>query len=437
MFAILNCPGPRLVRLGFRAPPVRQLDPERHVRWVLERFSERRDALWDLDPRVCTLALLKVYYSSPRDGTDDPALARLLSAFACLGSMATPARYVAHDHLLEGSVELRVAAIHALGSIGHPESAAPLQPLLNDSEPAVRRAAAVALSKLGTPAELLRNVSHADAELSAIVDLGQRAHEARVRGDELERVRCMLSHADFYEDLCGHISDVFREVAHVLRDRTQPTVARARAARVLGLTRARFKAALDAALAVAFSDAESLELRIAVVGFIGRARLERAVPILCRLLDTPLPSLQDAVIDALGDIGDARAIGPLLNHYDDRNGACRERIERAIFALGQPLEEDDYEAFARGALELDVRTTYFFVDGMTLTLPRERLLELLQDPSPAARRDAALLFGLLGSRDDVPTLKSRRRTEPDPSTERVLRRAATRLSTRDDALGER
>jgi HEAT repeat protein len=86
-----------------------------------------------------------------------------------------------------------------------------------------------------------------------------------------------------------------------------------------------------------------------------------------RALEAGLPELRMAAANALGEIGDADALEPLVERFGDPDPRVRARAARACGAIGDP------------------RAT-------------EPLTDLLSDPSAGVRREAADALGRIGSR---------------------------------------
>jgi HEAT repeat protein len=92
-----------------------------------------------------------------------------------------------------------------------------------------------------------------------------------------------------------------------------------------------------------------------------------------RALDAGVPELRMAAANALGEIGDADAVGPLTERFDDSDPRVRARAARACGEIG------------------DARAT-------------DALTGLLGDPKAAVRLDAAQALGRIGNRQALQAL---------------------------------
>jgi len=95
---------------------------------------------------------------------------------------------------------------------------------------------------------------------------------------------------------------------------------------------------------------------------------EAILPVLVSLLTDPSPDLRRTAAMALGKIGRAEAVLPLLDRLDDPDPQVREYAAWALGSLGEPVRNQA---------------------GVPLT-------KMLYDPSPAVREAASLALGALG-----------------------------------------
>jgi HEAT repeat protein len=426
-FAILNLPGRRLYRLGLGAPPEIPLASEPHLRWVLDRYGERRDQQWRVPTDEGGILLMKMYYEECADPAASPLLTPILWAFGFYGPAVVSARHLARERMADPSAERQAAAIWALGSFGVAESAEAVWPFLGVEPPFLRRAAVIALAKLADAEGFAVLDGHArgDLELEEIVAVGRARRAALDRKDLPGLIRASLAHEVFSDDLTGMLSFIVRELADLFLADDLTAIERRRAARIFGLGRLSPKRASRAARDIALEPAQPVELRVECIRMLGRVRAGSAAPALIELLEDPRPAVVDAAVTALGELGDSRAIGALLNHYDDREGAVRAQIALAVWRLAQPFDEGIWRAFIAGETDLAPDIAYFLLeDGLTTALPREVVLPSLADPRVEVRREAALLLGAVGTGADVEALAELAGRDDDELTRAVARRAA-------------
>jgi len=430
--AVLNLPGPRLVRLGLGAPPEVRLAPEPHMRWVLADYPARRDEQWRLPPAIGGPILLKLWFEERAKAPPSPLLTRLIEAWAFYGPIVAYARHLARECLADADLERRMASILALGTFGEVDMLPALEPLLASENPAVRCAAILAVAKLA-PADrfdALQALARGEGELEAIVALGRERRAAADRGDVPAFVRVNLRHDALYEDLAGMAHLIGADIMRAFASPELPADERRRAARLLGLVRLGTSATAGVGADLVGRDDVDRALRLECVVMLGRIGARRAVPRLAELLDGADLGLSDAAVNALGEIGDVRALGPLLNHYDARRGAVRPLVEMGIWRLAAPLDAAGYAAWSRGELDLRPDTAYFFDGGLRTTVPRDLCLRLLASPDREAQLEAALLLGLLGTPADAAPLRDLANRALDDVTRAVAERAASLCAAR-------
>ena len=124
-------------------------------------------------------------------------------------------------------------------------------------------------------------------------------------------------------------------------------------------------------------------------------------------------------------------LGALLNHHEDREGAVRALVAEAVGELARPLGEETYRAWLAGERDLSPQTAYFFDPALTTAFPGEALRELVTNADVKVRREAILLFGLLG-RDpaEAAWLDTIAREESDDVTRALAERSACLIETR-------
>jgi HEAT repeat protein len=438
MLVVLNFLGPRLHRFDFR-PPVPELGLEERMERILRNYSARRDEIWDVDPAWGRPLVAKQLID--RGHTEDPPyVAACIDALGYYGAPAQFSRHFVREYASAEDIAIRIAALMALGSFLKSDGLDAVWPQLSSPLPGVRVAATVAAAKLIAESDFSRLHAEVagDAELDDIVSRNEirrrqapkpEGPEEGVDDDEaaIPFVRLCLRDPYVAEDLCGLLEFLHPEVGTVLRDRGEDVATRRRAVKLFSVRRYRSSAALAAGMAVARTDDDDESLRVDCVRYIGRARLRQAVPDLFPLLTAPSLAIQHATVVALGEIGDKRALGPLLNHYEAESGAFEAPVTDAIRTLATNVPDQELEDWARGDADLTPHTGYFFDPRLKLTPPRETLYPLLSAESLEARRDAAFVLAVTGDAEDAPALLRVAETDPAPLVRAIAARGAERV----------
>jgi len=389
------------------------------------------------DPRVLPvlLGMLRDARPAPREAAiaalgslGEPALNPLLEArrsaeeavrTGAESALARLAQKFRAD-LLSEDVEVRVAAIQALGRIGNPELARSLVPFLMDSEERVRLAAVRALERLRNPATrgALRGVLQQPEEtpavrLAATMALGKMGDEAALQ--------------ELVENLASTEGAVRAAAARALREaglvalpalqtalRSDQAAVRAAAARALGSL---------GHLQVQPGEAEYLAARIDAV----------VVPALIQALRDPAAYVRAAAALSLGEIRSRKALEPLLEKVKEPDPlvawcaawAVEKTGERAIPSLLQttprPLSPEEVRLLGR-------------IGGPAA---KAMLLGVLQDPQQQeAHPEAAWALGELGGRDSAMALLQAL-DSPKAATRQAAAEALARLARREkDRTGE-
>ncbi|MCC6623723.1 MAG: HEAT repeat domain-containing protein [Deltaproteobacteria bacterium] len=90
-------------------------------------------------------------------------------------------------------------------------------------------------------------------------------------------------------------------------------------------------------LVVALTESEHLPIAIGAARALAGSKDPNALPTLLSMLSRDLePELQRAAIEALGTMGDARAIGPLVDYLESGPDALADRVGMALTALVRP-----------------------------------------------------------------------------------------------------
>jgi HEAT repeat protein len=265
------------------------------------------------------------------------------------------------------------------------------------------------------------------------VATGRARAEALANDDARECVRVSLTHELFYEGLVGDAHHLKDELTWALLRDELGYEERYRAARVMRLSRVTGGDMGKVATRIALDDSQPRALRVECLGVVGQSRLTAAVPHLCNVVDREGPAFQGPAIVALGKLGSPQAAGTLLNHYDDSNGGMQPHIELAMWRLGRDFRDEDFSAWAQGALEFAPHSVYFLGGRLLPTFQPSIAREALASEDPRARREGALLLGALGDGSERAALEERLMNETDPLNRNVLEKAVALARERNAA----
>ena len=436
MFCVANVSRSLLYRFGFGVDYDRALAVEPHLRWVLEDFAARRDAIWAVDPEEGAPTLLKIFYEEREYAKSNRLYVPILLAFAFYGTAGRFFWSEAQQLLKDPDPAIRLAAIECLGEVGSQKSTEALLQIVHQPDPEPRRQAIIALSKIGDAAAFpeLEAASSSDPELTNIVAIGRTRSDALARDDMREFVRLSLSHDLFYEGLVGAAHHIKDELTWALLSDQLDHAAHARAARVMRLSRVGSGDMGKVATRIAMDDTQTRALRVECLGIVGQSRLNGAVPHVCALVDREGPAIQGPAIVALGNLRSPLAAGTLLNHYDDAEGGLQPHIELAMWRIGKDLRDEDFRAWAAGEFEFAPHSVYFMGGRLIPSFQPAIAEHALQSADPRARREGAILLGSLGNGSERTLLEERLAGETDPLTRAVLQRAVTLSREREIAL---
>ena len=132
-------------------------------------------------------------------------------------------------------------------------------------------------------------------------------------------------------------------------------------------------------------------VRVAVLDALGKLGDARAVLPLVSKLQDPEPEVRVAVARALGVIADGRATSALVVALGDRDGRVAAQVARALAWTGETSAEPSLLALAGGASDVAVRRASIRALGL-MGRPEAltRLAELLAEPSVARAAEEAL-----------------------------------------------
>lgn len=399
--------------------------PEEHVRWVLADYAARRDLLWDIAP-VTGQAILSEML--PKVASNK---ARLLDVLDALHFYAVPdpAALRVVPFLRHAALEVRLAAIRALGAMAKYTTAADLLPFLSSANAQEREAAAWALAKFGKE-DLIAELRAAAARDPALEIEVLRAEERAyaVQEQELSWLVEPLLQTEDYEELCVFSPFCATRISRFVADERVATVERVRAARVVGLTRQR-KLAGPALLRVAQADDTPEELRLTAIWALGRMQLVSALTGFMAALPGARGELELRLIEAMGRIAKPRALGVLLNHYEARpDPAVREALRLALTRVARPVT---YTEPTWDAPPNEHHWLYVITDDQRLLSEHAEaaLVPALAAPDSAVRMDAVFALGVHGDLEQhSPALRELVDRDPNPSVRRAAALALRRLA---------
>jgi len=173
----------------------------------------------------------------------------------------------------------------------------------------------------------------------------------------------------------------------IIRDKNLSGITRAAAAKALG----KIGDTADTAALMEAVKERDLALRREAVVALGRLKEKKALTLLNRLMQNP--ELKKFAAEALGEIGDAEAVRPLIRAMNDKDETIVRQIAISLVKIGsasvkpliKTLEESDidvvreYAALCLGEIK----------DRQAV----EALIDALEDPDPAVRGNAAWALG--------------------------------------------
>ena len=248
-----------------------------------------------------------------------------------------------------------------------PSAEGRVEKALADSDPGVRRGAALGLGNL--PRSAARRLA-----LAALADA-----DADVR---IAALRVVVETAE--EDLGGRLAPWLSDPDARIR---------LAAAEALG---ARPSTLALPALGRASSDADA-RVRAAVARALGASQSPEAVVPLLGRLDDAAPDVRREVVSALGRLGDRRAVVPLLGKVQDSAGAVRRAAARALGWLGDPRAGSALVLVLRDS-DPEVRVAALDAVGrLRDTSAVSSVVAELAENDASVRAAAARALGLLGT----------------------------------------
>ncbi len=423
MFAAVELGNKELAFFEFGDPVEEYLPAEVRVRRIMSDYESQRDELWSMSTNQAVIALVKLL----DEARNDPP--RLVSIIRALGFLKAPdSGEVVATYLDHPAREVRLEAVYSIGRIANLATMPRLEPFLADPDREFRRAAIVGLGKSIEPSVLpqLEAAAGGDAELQALVDQARRKIAA-IQTRNLRAYVNAIIETDEYYDLIRMLEVTWEHVVEIMADQARSPVVRRRAVRLLYL--ARVPMAKEPLTKIVAGEEEPSEVRLQAVIGVGRCRAQEAVGPLIKLLDNPDASLRNAAITSLGQIGNPRALNPLLSKWDAGGGALRGMILLAIRRLcatsGTVLLTDLLEQNP----QLISRVILFIDDSLALSREyrADYVASELKSPEAEARRDAALLLAFFGTRSDADALALMGKLDPDATNREIALKGYSKL----------
>lgn len=166
---------------------------------------------------------------------------------------------------------------------------------------------------------------------------------------------------------------------------------------------------------------------VEALGNLGDAR---AVEPLALLLQDVVSVVRRTTADALGKIGDPSAVPHLVAALEDSDWDTRRSVAKALVAIGEPAVEALVGAL--GSADVNGRRLAAQVLGQVGVVEvLDPLLAALHDPDLEVQIQAATALGLLGDGRAVSGLARHLRTSPDRELEAVLITALEQIGTPD------
>jgi HEAT repeat protein len=420
--------------------PVEGLGPL-HAAMADEDWQVRRSAVTALAGRRDP-ALVEALVSALREGHRNFSV--LSSALQLLSATGVDLASSLIDLLKHPDVDLRILAALALGTQSGPEAVDALLTALDDEDANVRFHVIEALGKLGSPAAVerlaviaespdfflafpaldalarIRDVAVAPRLLPLLEDelvcdqaaeaLGQIGEEDAVAPLVAALDRPHVSPAsvvDALTTLHGRYSEMFNAGGTHIEDLVRSSISAAGAARVVQAAgRAAGPSLRRFVLCLGWLRGDEVERALAhMLGTSGvqhellEAIVRFGAPMVDRLVEqlrTGDVDTRRAAVVALGRIGDARAVEPLVNLLDEDE---RELLVPATAALARLGDRRAFESLLRLLGDADVSVRQGAIGALnSIGHPAmgDRVRTLLEDADPRVRESAVKIAGYFG-----------------------------------------
>lgn len=297
------------------------------------------------------------------DDTDAKIRRRVVNALGKLGTSCAVEPLI--TALKDSNLEVRREVVESLGEIGDTRAVEPLSAVIKDNDWRVRAKVVEALDRLGEPAVEPLSIALNDYA----VDVRRKAVKA-----------------------LGKMGGVWAANLLIVALEDRNAIVRAEAAEALGKLG---DARVVEQLVVALGDGDR-NVRVAVVGALREFGEPAAEPLVTVLKDSCV-DVREKAAEALGELGDALAVGPLIAALRDSNQGVRMMVASALGKLGDARAVGPLIAALRDS-DRDVRAT---AAGALGKLGDARavgpLIAALGDSDRDVRATAAGALGKLGN----------------------------------------
>jgi len=319
------------------------------------------------------------------------------AAFSALVTIGAPCVPALVATLKDDKFSVRTDAAKALGQIGDARAVEPLIATLRDSKEPVREAAAEALDRLGWSPD------SGEAEAAYWV---AKARWDKCVGDAA--VGPLIAVLDD-EKVSKSASEVLVRIG---AGAVEPLIASLDSTAGAGAVLARIGApAVEPLIATLQCDGTLSEAAAEALGQIGDVR---AVEPLVTALKDKDKSVRKAAAEALGQIADPRALEPLIGTLQDRNAFVRRAAAGALGHLPDPRAVDALAAILNDTLDRDAAFSALVTIGAPCV---PALVATLKDDKFSVRTDAAKALGQIGDARAVEPLIATLRDSKEPVRE--------------------
>ncbi len=422
MFAFTQTATNELLYFEFGDPVDPDLPSEDRVREIMGDYARRQDELFDLSQNETVGPLCQSLAAAAEN------LERLKQYIDAIGrqrsSLAAPlmAGYLGH-----ADAGVRREAILATGRIGNFGEMAKLERFLDDADVELREGAMIALSRSMDAAVVgkVRAAAGADPRLMDRAREAERRFSATESRDLREFTKEVIQTSEF-EDLLWLQEAVVDYVQEILKDRFFSEETRRRA--IWLLTARPVPAAGPSIDKVLRDTAESLVLRREAARGAGRIKRQGFAAALGELVGNEDLELARRAAEALGRIGAAAGLQPLVDHWGAQDGGLQPVILLAIRHICKYPSEWTVN-IVKDKVELTMRRIWFIRDtALFETFQPGLAYEALGSPNIEARRDAILLLTFWGQPPDVRRLARHADSETDPANRQLASLGAERLA---------
>jgi hypothetical protein len=361
---------------------------------IIRSYPTRRDEVWDIEAPIVGRALDQM--DLPDDRSD---LNAFLELAVLVGTVKNTTRF--EGLLRSPDPGVQRAAIRSTNA----DHSSRLIPFLTDPNLELRRAAIVALGLFGPPEAQAAIQATRSAETASVIDL-IATQKAAFEAQDWDSFADSGLKLPEYEDLGTFITYVRPRLTTILESKRADPVLRERAARLLGLTRT--STAVDLFADIAEDESEPPQLRAACAIATGRCCVETRLPSLIRLEKHADRQISEAARRGLAEFGEGLIFyRPPMDQQPSTPTASKS------FRLpnGPQFVKDWLENENRAKPD---RIYWFDQAGNPMTLDSGDIIEdLLRSTNTVARSNGIFLAALQGGNRE--TLRGLAQSDPDNS----------------------